>query len=116
MGADPNLPDQPLVFVNRAFRDLTGYEEEEIIGRNCRFLQGPGTDPEQVRKLRQAIANEDVVVVELLNYRKDGSAFWNALHLGPIYNERDELIYYFGSQWDVSDVHAARAEEAHSKA
>ena len=113
--ADPNLPDQPLVFVNRAFRDLTGYEEEEIIGRNCRFLQGPGTDPEQVRKLRQAIVNEDVVVVELLNYRKDGSAFWNALHLGPIYNEDGSVRYLFGSQWDVTDVHAARADEKHAR-
>ncbi|EYD73114.1 PAS domain-containing protein [Limimaricola hongkongensis] len=113
--ADPNREDAPLVFVNRAFRELTGYSEEEIIGRNCRFLQGPGTDPAQVRKLREAIASEEVVIVELLNYRKDGTPFWNALHLGPIYNDDGSLRYIFGSQWDVTDVHAARADEKHAR-
>ncbi len=112
---DPHAPDAPIVFVNRAFRWLTGYDEQEIIGRNCRFLQGPGTDPAAVGRIRQALANEDVVVVELLNYRKDGSAFWNALHLGPIYDAQGRLIYYFGSQWDVSDVRAARADERHAR-
>ncbi|MEM6499162.1 MAG: PAS domain-containing protein, partial [Pseudomonadota bacterium] len=112
---DPNDPDLPIVFANRAFRRLTGYTEDEIIGRNCRFLQGPKTDPEPVARMRKAIANEDVVVVELLNYRKNGTTFWNALHLGPIYNNAGELVYFFGSQWDVSDVRAARAEERHAK-
>jgi len=112
---DPKQDDLPIVFANRAFRTLTGYSEEEIIGRNCRFLQGPDTDPEPVARIREAIAQEDVVVVELLNYRKDGSSFWNALHLGPIYNDEGELIYFFGSQWDVSDVRAARAEERHAR-
>ncbi len=105
----------PIVFANRAFRRLTGYSEEEIVGRNCRFLQGPKTDPDAVARIRDAIANEDVVVVELLNYRKNGTTFWNALHLGPIYNDAGELVYFFGSQWDVSDVRAARAEERHAK-
>ncbi|WP_394729635.1 PAS domain-containing protein [Altererythrobacter sp. GH1-8] len=113
---DPKQKDLPIVFANRAFRMLTGYGEEEIIGRNCRFLQGPDTDPEPVARIREAIAQEDVVVVELRNYRMDGSSFWNALHLGPIYNDEGELIYFFGSQWDVSDVRAAREEERHAKA
>ncbi|MDJ0979782.1 MAG: PAS domain-containing protein [Erythrobacter sp.] len=112
---DPNQDDMPIVFANRAFRRLTGYSEEETVGRNCRFLQGPKTDPEPVARIREAIANEDVVVVELLNYRKNGTTFWNALHLGPIYNDDGELVYFFGSQWDVSDVRAARAEERHAK-
>ncbi|GAA4043118.1 PAS domain-containing protein [Parerythrobacter jejuensis] len=112
---DPNQPDLPIVFANRAFRELTGYDEEEIVGRNCRFLQGPRTKKEPVDRMREAIANEDVVVVELLNYRKDGSTFWNALHLGPIYDDNDKLIYFFGSQWDVSDVRAAREEERHAR-
>ncbi len=112
---DPKQPDLPIVFANRAFRRLTGYSEEEIVGRNCRFLQGPKTDPEPIARIREAIANEDVVVVELLNYRKNGTTFWNALHLGPIYNDQGELVYFFGSQWDVSDVRAARAEERHAK-
>ncbi len=113
--ANPREPDMPILFVNRAFMRLTGYSEEEVIGRNCRFLQGPGTDPETVARVRSALESEDVIVVEMLNYRRDGTPFWNALHLGPIYDERGELIYYFGSQWDVSDVHTARADEKHAK-
>lgn len=112
---DPHADDVPIVFANRAFRWLTGYDEQDIVGRNCRFLQGPGTDPKAVARIREAIAHEDVVVVELLNYRKDGSAFWNALHLGPIYDADGTLLYFFGSQWDVSDVRAARADERHAK-
>ncbi|MXO66972.1 PAS domain-containing protein [Altererythrobacter endophyticus] len=112
---DPHAEDTPIVFANRAFRALTGYDEEEIIGNNCRFLQGPDTDPKQVEKIRHALATEDVLVVELLNYRKDGSSFWNALHLGPVYDNDGNLMYFFGSQWDVSDVRAARAEEHHAK-
>lgn len=109
--SDPHKPDLPIVFANRAFRTLTGYEEAEVIGRNCRFLQGPLTDQREVDKIRTALRDEDVVVVELLNYRKDGSTFWNALHLGPIYKSNGELAYFFGSQWNVSDVRAARADE-----
>ncbi|WOI57382.1 PAS domain-containing protein [Palleronia sp. LCG004] len=114
--ADPNADDQPIVFVNRAFTHLTGYEEHEVIGKNCRFLQGNNTDSSKVALVSDAIKKEEVVVVELLNYRKDGTPFWNALHLGPIYDETGKLLYYFGSQWDVSDVHAARADEQHAKA
>lgn len=112
---DPNSPDDPIVFANRAFRELTGYSEEEVIGRNCRFLQGPETDQKEVAKIREALETEDVTVVELLNYRKNGETFWNALHIGPIYNSEGELLYFFGSQWDVSDVRAARAEELYAK-
>jgi PAS domain S-box-containing protein len=113
--ADPKQPDMPIVFANRAFRNLTGYEEHEVVGRNCRFLQGPDTDQAEVDKIRAAVRDEDVVLVELLNYRKDGTPFWNALHLGPIYRADGELTYFFGSQWDVSDVRAARAEERHAR-
>ncbi|SFP15526.1 PAS domain-containing protein [Tranquillimonas alkanivorans] len=113
--SDPHDPDHPLVFVNRAFLELTGYDEDEILGRNCRFLQGPGTDPEAVARLGRAVRDNDVVVVELLNYRKNGAAFWNAVHIGPIYHEDGTLRYIFGSQWDVTDVHAARSEERHAR-
>ncbi|MEW9856161.1 PAS domain-containing protein [Novosphingobium sp. M1R2S20] len=112
---DPGKDGLPIVFANRAFRELTGYEEHEIIGRSCGFLQGPGTDPREIEKIRVALRNEDVVLVEVLNYRKDGSTFWNALHLGPIYGADGELKYFFGSQWNVSDVRAARAEELHAR-
>ena len=112
---DPHKPEFPIVFANRAFCNLTGYSEEEVVGRNCRFLQGPDTDQAQIAKIRAALAEEDLVVVELLNYRKDGSSFWNALHIGPIYDAAGKLVYYFGSQWDVSDVRAARAEEHYAR-
>ena len=112
---DPNQDDHPIVFANRAFRELTGYHEDEILGRNCRFLQGPDTDDDAVQRLRTALKRETVVVVELLNYRRNGTPFWNALHLGPIYNSDGELMYFFGSQWDVTDVRSARAEEHHAK-
>ena len=113
---DPYRDDNPIIFCNDAFERLTGYLREDIVGRNCRFLQGPATDPDQVAKLREAIANETVAVVELLNYRKDGSTFWNTLHLGPIYDHQGRLKYFFGSQWDVTDIHKSRAEERHAKA
>ena len=113
--SDPHADDQPIVFANRAFREMTGYPEHEIVGQNCRFLQGPDTDPENVARIREALASEEVIVVELLNYRKDGTPFWNALHIGPIYNQDGKLIYFFGSQWDVTDVHAARTDEQHAK-
>ncbi|ABC63622.1 PAS domain-containing protein [Erythrobacter litoralis] len=113
---DPHQPDHPIVFCNAAFERLTGYEEKDIIGRNCRFLQGARTDESQVARIRDALAKEEVAVVELLNYRKDGSTFWNALHLGPIYDESGKLKYFFRSQWDVTDIHEARAEQRHAKA
>ena len=109
--SDPNQEDQPIVFANRAFQELTGYDEAEVIGRNCRFLQGPETDTSQVAKVRKAIDEDRVAVVELLNYRKNGEAFWNALHIGPIYDDDGKLLYLFGSQWDVTEVHVARAEQ-----
>lgn len=112
---DPHRDDFPILFANRAFCNLTGYTEDEVVGRNCRFLQGADTDPAQVEKIRAALAEEELVVVELLNYRKDGSTFWNALHIGPIYDADGKLVYYFGSQWDVSDVRAARAEEHYAR-
>ena len=112
--SDPRAKDMPIVFANRAFRELTGYSDDEIFGRNCRFLQGPDTDREAVRRIRTAIEQENVAVVELLNYRKDGTPFWNALHIGPIYDAEGRLLYFFGSQWDVTEVHSARAEQRHS--
>lgn len=99
---DPRQPDNPIIFVNRAFLEMTGYGREELIGNNCRFLQGPDTDRETVRSVRDAIKSHDEVAVEILNYRKDGSSFWNALYISPVYDDRGELVYFFGSQLDVS--------------
>lgn len=99
---DPNRDDNPIIFANRAFLEMTGYGLEEIIGRNCRFLQGPETDASIVDTLRHSIAQRVDIATEILNYRKDGSSFWNALFISPIFNERGDLVYYFASQLDVS--------------
>lgn len=110
---DPRLPDNPIVFANRAFLALTGYEAGEVLGRNCRFLQGPETDPAAVAKVRAAVAERREVEVALLNYRKDGTTFWNALRLSPVLDERGTLINFFASQVDVS--HAQLGEAARGR-
>ncbi|WP_281373735.1 PAS domain-containing protein [Parvularcula dongshanensis] len=100
---DPNQPDNPIIVVNQAFLDLTGYARDEVIGRNCRFLQGEDTEVGAVSELRAGIENDADAHVELLNYRKDGTPFWNALHIGPICNDDGEVVLFFGTQHDVSE-------------
>lgn len=100
---DPNLPDNPIVFANRAFLELTGYSREEIVGRNCRFLQGAKTDPQHIERIRHAIEQAEDVSVDLLNYRKDGTPFWNALFMSPVVDETGRLRYFFASQIDVTE-------------
>ena len=99
---DPRQSDNPILFANRAFLEMTGYELNEIVGTNCRFLQGPDTDQETIAAIRSAIASRRDIAVEILNYRKNGAAFWNALFISPVYNRAGELVYFFGSQLDVS--------------
>lgn len=99
---DPNQPDNPVVFCNKAFLDLTGYEEEEVLGRNCRFLQGAQTDRETVAEMRDCIARRESVSVEVLNYKRDGSPFWNAVFVGPVYDKSGDLLFFFASQLDVT--------------
>lgn len=98
---DPRQPDNPIVFVNDAFARLTGYSREETLGRNCRFLQGPGTNAEDVDRLRQAIDTRVPIEIDLLNYRKDGGIFWNRLLVSPVFDE-GKLTYFFASQLDVT--------------
>ena len=113
--SDPNLPDNPIVFANRAFIKLSGYSAEELIGRNCRFLQGPDTDPAQVAKLREGIAARRNVTVDILNYRRDGTSFINELYVSPVFDAAGKLLYYFGSQQDLTrydvDREATRRSE-----
>jgi PAS domain S-box-containing protein len=108
---NPRQADNPIVLANKAFLDLTGYAPDEVIGQNCRFLQGKGTSAAAVSAIRDAIADEREVDVELLNYRKDGSAFWNQLSLSPVHDDAGELLYYFGSQIDVTDFRRVQALE-----
>ena len=98
---DPRLPDNPIVFVNDAFARLTGYTRDETLGRNCRFLQGPGTNVDDVARLRQAIAERVPIEIELLNYKKDGSIFWNRVLVSPVF-DAGEVTYFFASQLDVT--------------
>ena len=107
---DPNQPDNPIVFSNRAFSRMTGYALEELVGRNCRFLQGPETNRETVSLVRDAITRREEIAVEILNYRKNGSTFWNALFVSPVYGDDGRLLYFFGSQLDIS--RRKEAEEA----
>lgn len=109
---DPSQADNPIIFCNEAFRKLTGYSDEEIIGRNCRFLQGPETDRGTVAKIRDSIAAGRDVAVDILNYRKDGSTFWNAVFISPVRDEADKIIYFFASQLDFTTVKSREADLA----
>lgn len=99
---DPRQPDNPIVFANNAFSKLTGFSRQDIIGRNCRFLQGPETSQGDVSKLRDAIAQRVPIEIELLNYRKDGETFWNRLLVSPVFDAEGALSYFFASQFDVT--------------
>jgi len=100
---DPTQPDNPIIYANKRFEELTGYSQAEVQGRNCRLLQGEGTDPEPVAEMREAVDNEESVTVELRNYRKDGTAFWNRVSITPVRDEDGAVVNFVGFQQDVSD-------------
>ncbi|WP_255437700.1 PAS domain-containing protein [Thalassobacillus sp. CUG 92003] len=99
---DPSKEDNPIIYVNRGFEEMTGYQAQEVLGRNCRFLQGEETESAAVTTLRNALEKQEQVNVELKNYRKDGSSFWNELQIYPVYMETMEQTYFVGVQRDVS--------------
>nr|AML77009.1 putative LOV domain-containing protein [Calycanthus floridus] len=100
---DPRLPDNPIIFASDSFLELTEYTREEILGRNCRFLQGPDTDRGTVSKIRDAIREQREITVQLINYTKSGKKFWNLFHLQPMRDQKGELQYFIGVQLDGSD-------------
>lgn len=100
---NPRLPDNPIVYANAAFLRLTGYAREDILGRNCRFLQGKETARHAVEALREAVDARRDIAIDILNYRKDGSQFWNGLYLSPVTNAEGEVQFFFASQLDVTD-------------
>jgi len=109
---DPRQADNPIVLANQAFLDLTGYSAAEIVGRNCRFLQGDGTSAAAVNDIRAAITEARELTIDILNYRKDGSAFWNQLHISPIHDDEGCLLYFFASQDDVTEFRKVQSLEA----
>ncbi|WP_241663069.1 PAS domain-containing protein [Planococcus citreus] len=97
---DPAQEDNPIIYANHTFTEMTGYAKEELLGRNCRFLQGPKTAPEAVDQIRQAIKNQEKTTVILRNYRKDGTPFWNRLAIAPVTVEGK--LYFIGTQTDIT--------------
>jgi PAS domain S-box-containing protein len=115
--SDPRQPDNPIIACNHAFTALTGFGREEILGRNCRFLAGPATEPWLTETLRTGIRLRQPVMVEILNYRKDGEPFRNAVMVAPVFDKHGEAEYFIGSQVEISaDVPIAsdlRRQTAH---
>ncbi len=112
---DPRQPDNPIIFCNQAFSNLTGYSTDELIGRNCRLLQGPETDSNAVARLREAIAAEQDLAIDILNYRKDGSQFWNALFVSPVRDANGEVVYFFASQLDFTTIKSKELDLAEAR-
>lgn len=105
---DPHLPDNPIIFANAGFSAMTGYSHQEVAGRNCRFLQGPGSDPTMVAEIREAINQRRSFTGVMLNYRKDGSSFLNEMTINPVFDEGGELLSFVGVQNDVTEREGAK--------
>jgi PAS domain S-box-containing protein len=110
--SDPHQDDCPLIYANEAFELITGYDRDEIIGRNCRFLQGDDRDQPEIDKIREAMRTETGVTVTLRNYRKDGTLFHNRFTIRPIRDRAGNLRYYLGIQYDITEQVRARKELA----
>jgi len=100
--ADPDQEDMPLIYVNKAFEKMTGYTQAEVLGKNCRFLQGKENEQEGVNQLRKAIQNKETVEVTLRNYRKNGELFYNHLLMSPLFDSKGNLLYFLGVQYDIT--------------
>ena len=105
---DAQAPDMPIVYCNAAFEKITGYPKEEVLGQNCRFLQGRDRDQPELDKLRKAIHHGQECRVELRNYRKDGSFFWNELYIAPVRNNQGEVSHFVGVQTDITEAKRGR--------
>lgn len=109
--SDPNLPDTPMVAANQAFADLTGYPVAEIVGRNCRFLQGPRTDPASPPRIRACLDAGQGCIEWIVNYRRDGSHFYNLLFISPVRDDAGNLLFFFGNQLDITKGSPAWLDE-----
>ena len=106
--ADAQASDMPTVYCNSAFERITGYSKQEVIGQNCRFLQGQDKDQPELDKLRTALQKGEECRVELRNYKKDGSFFWNELYVAPVRNNQREVSHFVGVQTDITEAKQAR--------
>ena len=102
--SDPSLPDNPIVYASGGFLQLTGYAMSQVIGRNCRFLQGPGTDPKAVDRIRRGVAEGVDTSVCLLNYKADGTPFWNQFFVASLRDADGSIVNYVGVQCEVNEV------------
>jgi len=114
--SNPRLPDNPIVAVNDAFQALTGYDRDFIIGRNCRFLAGKATEPWLTEEIRRGVRQRKSVLVEILNYKKDGTPFQNAVLVAPLFDEDGELEYFLGSQVEIDGDSASLAKPRRMRA
>lgn len=108
--SDPDLEDMPIVYVNKAFERMTGYSQTEIVGKNCRFLQGKDREQPARYQLAEAIKRREPVEVTLRNYKKNGELFYNRLKLTPLFDHNDKLLYFLGVQYDVTQQIEAEDE------
>jgi PAS domain S-box-containing protein len=99
--SDPRIADNPIIACNKPFIELTGYPVNEIVGRNCRFLAGPATEPWLTETIKNGVRNHRPVLVEILNYKRDGTPFRNAVLVAPIFDEDGALKYFLGSQVEL---------------
>lgn len=99
---DPNQPDHPIIFVNKGFVNMTGYQEDEVIGKNSRMLQGGSTDPSVTESISQALTEKKSITVEIYNYTKSGKGFWNELTIDPMWV--DDKLYFVGVQKDITEL------------
>jgi two-component system, chemotaxis family, CheB/CheR fusion protein len=111
--SDSTREDEPIDYASPGFERITGYKLAEVVGRNCRFLQGPDTDRATVDEMRQAIATRSRCTVELINYRRDGTPFWNSVSLSPVFDADGKLWHYLGLQVDITErrEHAQRERD-----
>jgi PAS domain S-box-containing protein len=113
--SDPCLPDNPIVYASAGFLALSGYSLDQVLGRNCRFLQGPDTDPTAVDRIRRGIEKGEDTTVVLLNYRVDRSTFWNQLFIAPLRDGEGNVVNYLGVQCKVSEEYARAFEKSEAE-
>lgn len=114
--SDPRLPDNPIIAVNQAFCDLTGYAVDQIVGRNCRFLAGPATEPWLTERISRGTRERRATLVEILNYKRDGRPFRNAVLVAPVFTSDGELEYFLGSQVELNDDAVGPSSSRHHHA